>query len=413
MMYRYLKFNISTCSFVLFVLLVCIHNIFSYFCSINLFQKLPLVFGLIFLSLSVIIFLYYFFLDLSFMPLMGFILIGIILIISLISNNFLSYSFDATGERISTYQLKIVMYYFIYYCAGLYFIENFNNKSFRVVVFVIYIIHSAIILINIDMNSFILSYSGINYKTYQIYNTIGDKYAILSILSFALYPQKKYAFFIISSICLFLIGSRTAFFSYLFVIIILITKYSLGQKNQLFLSCLIFFGFLYYLSTTDYFIIIQHSRMIEFFITKYDSSLNSRATFFFEQWPNLLDHWLYGDYAGQVSQYGSLGSYIHNYLSLWRQYGLIPFVCFVSFTIFLYKKVLFLWIDNKESNIFCFVFGYMTFMLVEIIISRSYSFPYIWFGLSTSIYCIAYYSGYTLALRDVCDGTRASWRIIW
>lgn len=37
---------------------------------------------------------------------------------------------------------------------------------------------------------------------------------------------------------------------------------------------------------------------------------------------------IWGDYAGQIRDHGSAGTYIHNALSAWRQYGLIAFVLY-------------------------------------------------------------------------------------
>jgi len=49
-----------------------------------------------------------------------------------------------------------------------------------------------------------------------------------------------------------------------------------------------------------------------------------------------------GDYAGQVRDFGSTGSYIHNFLSAWQQFGLVAFLLYFGLT------VIGFWISFRE-----------------------------------------------------------------
>ena len=83
------------------------------------------------------------------------------------------------------------------------------------------------------------------------------------------------------------------------------------------------------------------------------------------------------------SNFGNEGRYIHNYLSFWRQFGLIPFLVF--FLLLGYKSIsiCYEWLRDKKFNpVVQFLFYFTIFALLEIVIARSYVFPYIWLSIS-------------------------------
>lgn len=104
------------------------------------------------------------------------------------------------------------------------------------------------------------------------------------------------------------------------------------------------------------------------------------------QLPDLKEHWFLGAFAGQTRYFdGTMGNYIHNYLSLWRQYGIIPFLLF--FAVYLggyaavgreFLRAARLKIDDPAL---LFTFLLATFNLVEIVFARSYATPYAWLSL--------------------------------
>ncbi len=104
---------------------------------------------------------------------------------------------------------------------------------------------------------------------------------------------------------------------------------------------------------------------------------------------SLRENWFWGDYNGQLA-YGSLGSYIHNYLSLWRQFGFIPFVCFIILVFLLIRKIFtlnFKLCYQKKTlspEDFFLVLG-SVFCVIEIAVARSFVSPYVWLFIGMSI----------------------------
>lgn len=127
-----------------------------------------------------------------------------------------------------------------------------------------------------------------------------------------------------------------------------------------------------------------------------------------KQLSNLGTHWLTGDFAGQL-RYGGMRYYIHNYLSFWQQYGLIPFLTLAAIFIWQYCLLTSDYCRGTRRNItielakwrkgmsstrrkhydriksnnpwLLLTFPLATFNLIEIVFARSYATPYIWLSL--------------------------------
>lgn len=87
-----------------------------------------------------------------------------------------------------------------------------------------------------------------------------------------------------------------------------------------------------------------------------DSSFNERIEQFKYGLDAIKGSWFFGQYLGQTivcqdSVYLSgFGSYMHNLLSFWRQYGVIFFIIFTIFYFSRLIKIYFLWKNTKENN---------------------------------------------------------------
>lgn len=60
-------------------------------------------------------------------------------------------------------------------------------------------------------------------------------------------------------------------------------------------------------------------------------SFQIRLEFLKSGWEGIMSNPFWGDYAGQIREFNDPGSYIHNILSAWRQYGLVSFVLYTIF----------------------------------------------------------------------------------
>lgn len=128
----------------------------------------------------------------------------------------------------------------------------------------------------------------------------------------------------------------------------------------------------------------------------------------------LKKKWFLGDFCGQVKHFdGKIGNYMHNWLSFWMQYGIVPFLLFVI--LFFWQYIIigreFFSVAKRNFNIETrrikarFRYGYRkkreacyerlkldnpallvtfllaTFNLIEVVFARSYATPYIWLSM--------------------------------
>ena len=149
------------------------------------------------------------------------------------------------------------------------------------------------------------------------------------------------------------------------------------HKIKLLLSSVIIMFFLDSLS------LFKDDRMLRIIFGGFDTSQSVRHKFLLTGLNEIKMVWPFGYFMGDVSSnYGYTGTYIHSYLSLLRQFGIVPFLIFGLLLISYYSKLFMLWI-NTNSRYIKFLFYFTSFVLAEIIFARSYLHPFIWMSLSS------------------------------
>ena len=93
------------------------------------------------------------------------------------------------------------------------------------------------------------------------------------------------------------------------------------------------------------------NRMIRMIFGSYDLSQSMREDQFNKGLNSLSEAWLLGDFMGDVDEsFGEKGNYIHNYLSFWRQFGLLPFILLSVVALSSYYKIFHYWWRNRDIN---------------------------------------------------------------
>jgi len=135
--------------------------------------------------------------------------------------------------------------------------------------------------------------------------------------------------------------------------------------------------------------IFNDHRMLKILQIANDSSFKLRLEQFNDGFESIKNNWLCGDFAGQFEKGAGLGNYMHSYISIWRQFGLVPFLLFIiSFLTswwYLYKYVIKPKIFAKEvlhkTEVFL-LYGF-TIMSFYIVFIHSFRFEYIWLWMSS------------------------------
>jgi len=286
---------------------------------------------------------------------------------------------DFLGRSSFYFNINRLAYYFMYFYIGYYY-DGF--EQYRNWIFSFWFIMLINLLWHFNFQVMSISFQGFDPDTVSMYLFLGDSFAIWSLLVLSFLTKSPFMstfVSLLSAIALFAFISRTALYSFLIVIPLVIFFTKKSFKYWVFpISLLLVF------SSGLSRLLEPNMRMLAFLDLGSDASMIERSFLFREGLSSIQKNWFLGDYGGQL-KYGGLGSYIHNYLSLWRQFGILTFMAFlillVSFIIKCWKSF---WAsmpsrETTPQSFFLIVAG--GFCFIEIVTARSYASPYIWLFL--------------------------------
>lgn len=304
--------------------------------------------------------------------------------------------------------LYIFIYSFTHYCIYLIIDENFSlkyfaNDIFSIIQFIFFFFIGAyfrgysqfkkyiyffyiLFLINIILN-FNFETFGINLinndKENNDYLFLADTFAIWSILTLAYtksYNNKLLIIFI-SIIGLFTLMSRASLAVFILTVLFYFVysrKFKINFLYFLFIGLIITI----YLFTYSNFEELVNHRMFKYLNFGEDQSANERIIIFIEGLNSIKNNWFIGDYGQEVIYFGKLGTYIHNFLQLLRQFGIIPFIIFSFFCFILINNAYKIIKTTKIYDAdYLFLLLLTVFSLLELIFARSLNsgHPYFFF----------------------------------
>lgn len=187
------------------------------------------------------------------------------------------------------------------------------------------------------------------------YLLIGDMLVFTYLLYFASVVSadsskaRYYVLWLLIFVALFVNNSRSSLFFFaacFFLAHLIVSLTSLAVRRNtivLFVAALCLFVILgaFYWREFEYF--FQGSRVLSlFFDAGGDGSLQSRSRILEEGIGRISRNYFLGDIAGQVKHayaIAPLGSYIHNILSFWEQFGLLVFLLYIGAWAFLLTEI--------------------------------------------------------------------------
>ena len=114
------------------------------------------------------------------------------------------------------------------------------------------------------------------------------------------------------------------------------------------------------------------------------TSFEGREEFSIKAWQVIQNHPLVGDYGYYIDIYG-IGSYAHNILSAWADFGILGFILFLGLSIYLLifslNKIIFKKSSDKKI---CLLFLFSITLILGYLTAKDYSFMF--FGLSLGLY---------------------------
>lgn len=174
-------------------------------------------------------------------------------------------------------------------------------------------------------------------------------------------------------------------------LLLLILRYWRRHKQQLLLICLVT-GVLALIAFISWLILpgvegdlaVRSHLILERISALFsgsDPSVQGRLELLGQGLHLLERHWLLGYFMNEVVEIGK-GAYIHNWLSFWLAYGIGPFLLAAWLILSLMARS---WRQREKSHMALLTFCLLTFVLLEIILARSYIWPYFCFGLGFAV----------------------------
>ena len=194
--------------------------------------------------------------------------------------------------------------------------------------------------------------------------------------------RNKAIVMIISTIILFMNSARSELI--FFIVSIFIFNFINLRKDKftvilnLFLITLVSINFDYILAK------FSSNRLFELMHISKSTSFEGREEFAKKAWQVIQDHPLLGDYGYYIDIYG-IGSYSHNILSAWADFGILGFIFFLGISlyllIFFINKIIFKASSDKSIQL---LFLFSSTLLLGYLTAKDYSFMF--FGLSLGLY---------------------------
>ena len=292
-----------------------------------------------------------------------------------------------------------LIYYLICFVTGYYSKWLIESLTFRRLVMLFYVMMCVNALLYADLDRFRIYFPHDRDYSHN-YQFFSDTFALFSLIWIAMQRRSALRFLTISSslVIAFLFGSRGGFYALMITTIYIFLsdhrKDSTrgGVIGSFFLSFSRKIPTIIFMTASMLAIIlflINHSqktgsRMARLISSPLsDKSLLERFQVLVVGLERLQETWLFGNYG---SMYGD--NYIHNFLSLWSEYGLVVFLCFLwllimSFTQYNTRARL-----RRDDSALDRVYRYLlVFNVLLAILVRSHDYPYIFinFGLLFAI----------------------------
>ncbi|WP_257293939.1 hypothetical protein [Endozoicomonas sp. YOMI1] len=306
-------------------------------------------------------------------------LVFLIICLLIVSYNFFTHGmiYDYAGSSYSTYVTLVILQSVIYFLVGRFFLVPALNKP--AALRLSWLLVCLFYLLNYSGEYGGLDLSGIDYKLRGIFLSLADMFALSCFI--VITSQKKQTVqvyvFLFSLLILFFLHSRSSLLAFFISGAIFFVRRNAKGNIVFWFTMLVppLVILLIYFADT---IFLANQRMLGFFLNPLaDSSLLTRLEQIKIGLSDIYSSPFVGVYGGQIKKFGGIGWYIHNILSYWRQFGLIPFLLVLVLFFFIPLRLLKLQMQlrSKEFDLLFLVFA---FSAISVLSSRAFEWYFCW-----------------------------------
>ena len=315
----------------------------------------------------------------SFLPVFSLFLIGSIMLVSY--PRIMSFPIQNIQEYFLEYLSSAFISSFMFFLSGFFILNLIQKSTMKRVFLFFWLLYSTVILINTNFEQNIFQ------STIEIllinpnYLMMADAYVLLSfiLISGIKGISLRVLTIIFSTFCLFLLKSRASLYTFVVLNIIVLV---IHERRVLWFGLLLFLGSFFFFDWSQFLRLNADNRMFRLLTFGLDRSSQERGDIFLTGLNSIKENWFLGDYMGDVLYRMKPGKYLHNVLSFWRQFGLLPFLLITFNLIYIYFKLFVLFIRKKWNSKIEFTFFYSIYCLLLILFARSFVFSEFWIVFS-------------------------------
>lgn len=292
----------------------------------------------------------------------------IILLVVLLSIKIFNHWNDITLIDFNIDNIHLIGDYGYYFLIG-YFIASDDSLFDRMKPLILAgtIILSLQTIVFFDLSSFSINIKNLSHNNY-IHLLLGNGYALWSIVMLSVLRDKqRIIFYFLSVPFVFFMSSRSAFYCY--IILLPLILYTFGKQYLKYL--ILFVALCIFVLILNPFHLLEN-RMFAIF-SAHDLSLNYRMAIIKTTMPDLFKHFFTGDYGGYYKYSFPANTYVHNILSFWSQFGLLPFIIIIALVVKIIsdarKQFRTLWQSTSTMTVL-----FTVFILFAMITAKSYAY---------------------------------------
>lgn len=298
----------------------------------------------------------------------------ILSLLSFISFSLIRISLDHLSDFTDYY---LILLYILYFFSGYFLGKSILFYKYKYLFFLSVILMSTTTIYLTDWNNlkFLFIDEGNNYLR------LAESMVFCSLGAIS-YSRKYYtgmAFYLLGIVTLFIINSRFSLGLFTIIgLVILIHRFRFKAFFSLALFILLIFSTISIDFDSE---LLKSNRVLRLIINpQLDTSLNLRETINSLGLEDIKKNWFLGDFKGQL-RYGDFGFYIHNGLSFWRQYGLIPFVSLCIGLISIWLLSINTMRKNLDNRNLIFGFSILSYTTAGLLFAKSYVYTEIFLSI--------------------------------
>lgn len=336
--------------------------------------------------------------------LLSFVILVYIWVFQVISFDYvITYEFKMIKQEYIGFIIRMMMNTLIYYIIGknilsIYrIIKQQQFKKITLILYCMWIVFLVIVKLNsnkVEPGHSMFEGLAIDKSLQGNYLLIGDCFALYSFWVDKFLNNKflKIGLFANCVYWLYTIGSRTSFYVFLLVGLIYYTinLFKIKKQNQLYISVIKILSIILIISLVgvNYNAIFnsdsdkdKDNRMLSLLTDKEeDISYNGRKMHLELGVEDINVNPIWGKFMVEYSRSTRAGGYIHNIMSYWQEYGIIPFFCLLILVIiYLLKSIYYL--IKSDDKFMIYLCETTIFITITALFSRSYIYFFIWFVL--------------------------------